>query len=119
MRDFAQSLQGDVKEWFNHLKSQSIKTWGEFFYTFLKFWGKRRAMDQILSEFYSMKKQEGETMLSFNRMFASFYYNLPKEIQPLEDAAKLYYASTFLPEFYFLLLERKSVTLQHLFIDSL
>ena len=76
-------------------------------------------MDQVLSELYSMKKQEGETMSSFNKRFASFYYNMPKEIQPLEDVAKLYYASTFPIELFFLLLERKSITLQNMFIDSL
>ena len=51
--------------------------------------------------------------------FSSFYYNIPKEIQPLENAAKLYYATTFPPELYFLHLDRKLVTLQHMFIDSL
>ena len=76
-------------------------------------------MDQIISEFYSMERQEGETMSSFNMMFARFYYNMSKEIQPLENAAKLYYASTFPPKLSLLLLERKSVTLQQMVVDSL
>ena len=58
-------------------------------------------------------------MSSFNRRFASFYYNIPKEIQPLENAAKLYYATTFPPQLSLLLFERKSVTLQYMFIDCL
>ena len=58
-------------------------------------------------------------MSSFNRRFASFYYNMPKEIQPLENAAKIYYATNFPPQLALLLLERKSVTLQHVFIDYL
>ena len=66
-----------------------------------------------------MKKQEDETLSSFNRRFARFYYNMPKEIRPLEDAAKLCYALTFPQELSLLLLERKSVTLQHMFIDCL
>ena len=90
MRDVFQSLQGDVREWFNHLQPESINTQEEFSDIFLKFWGKRRSLDQVLSDFYSMKKQEGETMSSFNMRFnASFYYNMPKEIQPLESTAKL------------------------------
>ena len=44
---------------------------------------------------------------------------MPKEIQPLEGPAKFYYASTFPPELSFLILDRKLVTLQHMFIDSL
>ena len=60
MRYFSQSLQGDAKEWFKH--SQSINTWEEFSCTFLKFQGRRRPLDQILSEFYSLKRHEGEAI---------------------------------------------------------
>ena len=111
MRDFSQYLQGDVKEWFNHLHPEAINTWEEFSDIFLNFWGKIRSMDQKCSELYSMKKQEGETMQSFNKRFVSFYYNMPKENKQLEDASKLYYASTFPPELSFILLERNSITL--------
>ena len=48
MMDFSQSLQGDVKEWFKHLQPEPIDTWEEFSNVFLKFWGKKRLMDQIL-----------------------------------------------------------------------
>ena len=58
-------------------------------------------------------------MSSFNRRFARFYYNMPKEFQHLENAAKIYYASTFPPELSLLLLERKSTPLQHMFSDCL
>ena len=78
MRDFSQSLQEDVKEWIKHLQSETISTWEEFSDIFFKFWSKRRSLDQILSEFYSMKKHEGETMSSFNRKFAIFYYRMEK-----------------------------------------
>ena len=66
-----------------------------------------------------MKRHEGETMSSFNRRFASFYYNMTKEIQLLEGPAKLLYALGFPLKLYLLLLERKSVTLQNMFVDSL
>ena len=49
----------------------------------------------------------------------AFYYNMSKEIQPLENAAKLYYATTFPPELSLIILEGNSVTLQHIFIDCL
>ena len=39
MRDFTQSLQGNAK----------INTWEDFSGTFLKFWGRRRPLDQIIS----------------------------------------------------------------------
>ena len=76
-------------------------------------------MDQIFSKFYSLKKHESEAISSFNRRFAIFYYNMPKEFQPLENAAKIYYAATIPPNLVFLFLERKSTTLQHMFTDCL
>ena len=44
---------------------------------------------------------------------------MPKEVQPLENAAKIYYEATLPPELSLLLLEKKSTTLQHMFIDCL
>ena len=58
-------------------------------------------------------------MSSFNKRFASFYYNIPKKILPLENTAKIHYATTFPRELSLLILEIKSVTLQHIFIDCL
>ena len=78
MRNFSQSLQGDVRGWFKHLQHESIKTREEFADIFLGFWGKRRSLDQVISEFYSMKKQEDETLSSFGKRFANFYDNMPK-----------------------------------------
>ena len=66
-----------------------------------------------------MERQEDETVPSFNGIFAGFYYKMTKEIKPLENAAKLYYASNLLPKLSMLLLEIKLATLQKMFIDSL
>ena len=44
---------------------------------------------------------------------------MPKEVQPLENAAKIYYVATFPLDPSLLLLERKSTTLQHMFTDFL
>ena len=116
---FALSLQGDAKVWFKHLHPKSINTWEELFFTFLKFWGRRRPLEQILSKFYSLRRHDDEAISSFNRRFASFYYNMPKEVQPLENTAKIYYVAAFPPNLSLLLLERKSTTLQHMFADCL
>ena len=58
-------------------------------------------------------------MSSFNRRFASFYYNMPKEIQPLVGVAKLHYVDSFDSDFAFLLRERKLVSLPIMFQDAL
>ena len=76
-------------------------------------------MEQMLSEFYSLRRHEGEAISSFNRRFIRFYYNMPKEFQPLENTAKIYYAAAFPLDLSLLLLERKLTTLQQMFVDFL
>ena len=66
-----------------------------------------------------MGKHEGETTSSFNKRFASFYYSMPKEIQPFEGVAKMHYAFVFPLELSLFLLERNLVTLQRMFADAL
>ena len=44
---------------------------------------------------------------------------MPKEVQPLENAAKIYYVATFPTELSLLILERKLTTLQHMFTNCL
>ena len=44
---------------------------------------------------------------------------MPEEFQPLENAAKIYYAAAFPPDLSLLLLERKSTTMQQMFVDCL
>jgi hypothetical protein len=84
MRAFSQSLQGDAKEWFRNLQPESISSWEELKDVFLKFWGERKSWDQHLAEFHAMKRQRDETISMFNKIFSSFYYNMPKEVQPLK-----------------------------------
>ena len=76
-------------------------------------------MEKMLLEFYSLRRHEGEAISSFNKIFVIFYYNMPKEVQPLENAAKIYYAASFPPDLSLLLSERKSTTLQQTFTDCL
>jgi hypothetical protein len=65
-----------------------------------------------------MKRQSNEIVSTFSRRLSSIYYNFPKEIQPIEFASMLQYATTLSANMYLLLLERKSVTLQQMFIDA-
>jgi hypothetical protein len=85
---------------------------------FRRFWGERKSWDLLLSEFYAMRRMKDETISSFSRRFPSIYYKFPKEIQPLEDTAKLCYATTLHPYVSFLLMERRSRSLQQMFSDA-
>ena len=88
MLAFSLSLQGDAKFWFKHLQPKSINTWEELSCTFLRFWGRRRPLEQIILEFYSLRRHEGEAISIFNGRFTSFYYSMPKEVQTLENAVR-------------------------------
>jgi hypothetical protein len=118
MRAFSQSLKGDTKDWFKHLQPETISSWEELKNVFLKFWGKRKYLDLHLTEFYALKRQSNETISTFSRRFSSIYYKFPKEIQPTEVVAMLHYATTFHPDLSFLLMERRSKSLQQMFNDA-
>jgi hypothetical protein len=49
MRAFSQSLKGDTKEWFKHLKTETISSWEEFKSIFSKFLGKNKSLDLQLT----------------------------------------------------------------------
>jgi hypothetical protein len=118
MRDLSQSLKGDTKEWFKHLKPETISLWEELKSVFSKFWVKKKSLDLQLTKFYSLKGKRNETLSTFSRRFSNIYYDLPKEIQPTEVAAMLQYATTLHPDLSFLLLERRPETLQQIFNDA-
>jgi hypothetical protein len=55
MRDFSQSLKGNTKYWFRHLRMDTISSWEELKNIFLKFWGKKKYLELQLADFYSLK----------------------------------------------------------------
>jgi hypothetical protein len=93
------------------LQLGKIVSWKELKGVFSKFWGKKKSLDLQLTELYDLKGKITKTISSFSRRFSSNYSDLPKEIQPIEDATMLQYATTLHPDLSFLLMERKSVTL--------
>jgi hypothetical protein len=54
----------------------------------------------------------------FSRRFSSIYYNIPKEIQPIEATSMLHYGTSFHPDLSFLLMERRPITLQQMFNNA-
>jgi hypothetical protein len=117
MRLFTHSLVGEVKRWFRNLPSESINSWIDFNDFFLHKWVERKSHHQYLSEFYATKRRNDETIMKFNRRFENGYNNLHVEIRPSEIVAKVYYALAHHRDLTFYLKERKSSTLQQMFID--
>jgi hypothetical protein len=65
-----------------------------------------------------MRRMKDETISNFNGRFASIYYKLPNEIQPTDAIAMLHYATVFHLDLYFLMMERRSKSLQQMFNDA-
>jgi hypothetical protein len=118
MRSFCQSLPGEARLWLRNLEADSIGSWVDFYDVFLRYWGERKFFSQYLYEFYAMKRRKDETVTKFNRRFHSFYLNMPKDIQPSEIVARLFYTTTHHPDIAFYLRERKSLTLQQMFTNA-
>jgi hypothetical protein len=66
-----------------------------------------------------LRRGEDEALIIFNRRFFSAYRSLPVEIRPTETVAMVYYIMAQHPDLVFLMRERKSSSLIHLFEDAL
>jgi hypothetical protein len=119
MRMFSRSLSGDAAAWFRCLETGSIGSWTELYHAFLKGWGENKSLDQYWSEFNALRRGEDEALVIFNRRFFSAYHSMPVEIRPTETAAMVYYIMAQHLELVFLLRERKSSSLIHLFEDAI
>jgi len=64
-----------------------------------------------MTEFGYLKKMEGESVSDFSKRFNKMYNKITNEINPSEASAKMSYASTFGPDFYLLLRERRATSL--------
>jgi uncharacterized small protein (DUF1192 family) len=64
-----------------------------------------------MTEFGSLKKQEGESVSDFSKRFNKMYNKIPAEIKPSEASAQISYASAFDPDFCLVLRERRATSL--------
>jgi hypothetical protein len=118
MRLFSKSLFGDVDLWFKGLGADSIGSWIELYNAFLRHWGENKSFDQHLTDFCAHNRKEDEALATFNKRFHSFYYNMPIEIRPTEVVAMVQYTMAQHPNLFLYLRERKSPSLQQMFVDA-
>jgi len=64
-----------------------------------------------MTEFGSLKKQEGESVSDFSKRFNKMYNKIPAEIKPSEASTQISYAGAFDPDFCLLLRERRATSL--------
>jgi hypothetical protein len=91
MRFFSKSLIRDAAIWFKGLRADSFGSWIEFSKDFSKHWGRSKSLDSYLANFYALKREQGEPLPVFNRIFYNIYHDMPLEIRPTETAAMIYY----------------------------
>jgi ribonuclease HI len=111
MRVFVQSLDGEVRKWFRGLAPGSIAGIEALDNVFLRQWGDRKDYIYYMTEFGSLKKQEGESVSDFSKRFNKMYNKIPAEIKPSEASAQISYASAFDPDFCLVLRERRATSL--------
>jgi hypothetical protein len=111
MRVFIQILYGEVRKWFRGLAPGSIAGIEALDNVFLRQWGDRKDYIYYMTEFGSLKKQEGESVSDFSKRFNKMYNKIPAEIKPSEASAQISYASAFDPDFCLVLRERRATSL--------
>jgi hypothetical protein len=79
--------------------------------TFINKWEDKRYYLYYITEFGALKRNNGESILYFTKIFNKMYGRILDEIKPTEASAKITYANAFDEEFYLLLRERRSTTL--------
>jgi hypothetical protein len=119
MRIFVHSLDGEARKWFRALPPGSIGGIEALDEAFLKYWGDKKDLMYYITEFGSLKKEEGESVSDFSKRFNRMYNKIPTEVKPTETSAKITYASAFDPDFYLLLRERRATSLAHMQYESL
>jgi hypothetical protein len=114
MRIFVHSLDGEARKWFRALAPGSIDGIEALDDAFLRHWGDKKDFLYYITEFGSLKKEEGESVSDFSKRFNKMYNKIPTEIKPTETSAKITYASAFDPDFCLLLRERRATSLAHM-----
>jgi uncharacterized small protein (DUF1192 family) len=111
MRVFVQSLDGEVRKWFRGLAPGSITGIEALDNVFLRQWGDRKDYMYYMTDFGSLKKMEGESVLNFSKRFNNMYNKIPVEIKPSEASAQISYDGAFDPDFCLVLRERRATSL--------
>ena len=82
MRIFAQSLGGEVKNWFKGLDPNSINDLPSLHQAFINKWEIKINPLQILAEYRNIKRNQGESVHDYSTRFNSVYNALPPHMKP-------------------------------------
>ena len=100
-----------MRKWFKEVPVASIAGIKALDDIFLKHWGERRDHLYYITEFSNLKRENGESVSNFTKIFNKIFSKIPAEINPTNTSAKITYANAFDSEFCLLLRERRSASL--------
>jgi hypothetical protein len=95
MRLFVQSLDGEIRKRFHGLPLDSIAGIKALDEAFLKQRGDRRYYIYYITQFGDLRRNNGESMLDFIKMFKKMYNKIPNEIKPTKTSAKIRFTNAF------------------------
>jgi len=111
MRVFVQSLDGEARKCFRGLPQGSITNIEALDDAFLKQCGDKKNLLYYHTEFGNLKREKGEPLSDFNKIFNKMYSKIPAEVKPTPTTTKITYANSFDLDFCLLLRERRCATL--------
>jgi hypothetical protein len=72
-----------------------------------------------MTKFSNLRRKNGESVSEFSQRFNQMYKKIPDDIRSVERLAKVTYANVFYANFFLLLRERRSTTLDDMKDSSL
>jgi len=118
-RLLVQTLEGQVRTWFQSLPATSILSYDTLEDSFLRQWDKRKDHLYYLTEFGSLRKNNLETVMEFIQRFNKLYNKIPAEVKPSQPTTKVTFVGTFEPDFALLLRDRRGATLNRMQDDAI
>lgn len=111
MKNFVQSLTGEVRTWFRALAANSIENSAALYQSFLNRWEKKKDPLHILSEYDTIKRGPQETVSDYCTRFNSIYSAIPQNLRPPPDLALIKFPDGFDADMAYQLRERAPATL--------
>ena len=101
-------LDGQARKWFKEFLVGSIAGIEALYDIFLKHWGERRDHLYYITKFRNLKRENGESVSNFTKIFNKMFSKIPAEINPTDTSAKITYANAFDFDSFLLVIERRS-----------
>ena len=88
-------MDGEARKWFRDLPTGSIAGIEALDEAFLRQWGDWKDYLYYITEFGSLKRKVGESLIDFMKRFNKVYQKIPAEVKPLETTTMITFANAF------------------------